>query len=173
MSDYVKRLEERIKRLKHDALATNSWRRLKIEIERHGGKWRAANGTTFELKDGAIYQYLSDFKQGVSSLVVTNLDAQVPYVAVLELDMQGTPPEKRKALLEELEHTAEKMNRESEIVVIVNNDWLSKISQARWGTTDWRRHLKPTEATYASRRAMARPFNEDLIYPGDSFEVVA
>lgn len=172
MSDYMKRLDERIRRLKNDATARSNWRRLRIEIERKGGKWRADNGLVFELRDGAIYQYLSDHKEGVSNLVITALDAPIPYVAVLDIDLQGTPPNKRKALLEELEGEVAKVSSpEAEIVVIVETDWLSKISLARWGTIEWKRHLKPTKMTLDSRKAAGKKFNPDLIFPGDTFEV--
>jgi len=178
MSDYMKRLEERIRRLKADSLARNTWRRVRIEIERRGGKWRAENGMVFELRDGAIYQYLEDSREGVSNLTITALDAPVPYVAELHLDLQGTPPEKRKALLEELNRKVEgrrtaQSEPDSEIVVIVEGDWLSKISQARWGTIHWERHLTPTALTLDSRKARGEKWNPDLIYAGDTFEVKA
>ena len=174
MSDYMTRLEKRIRRLKNDALARNSWRRLRIKIERNGGKWRADNSLVFELKDGVIYQYLSDHKQGVSNLIVTALDAPIPYVGSLDIDLQGTPPNKRKALLKELEETAATLaGPDAEIVVIVEHDWLSKISLARWGTIHWKRHLMPTRMTIESRQASGKRFDPDLIYSGDTFEVIA
>lgn len=174
MSDVVKGLEDRIRRLKSDAIARQDWFRLRIEIEKQGGRWEAPNGLVFELKDGAIYQYLSDYKERVSQLVVTCLDAPVPYVAELSLDLQGTPPAKRSSLLKELSDAAAKLSSPpSEVVVIVKKDWLTKISLARWGTINWKRHLKPTEMTHKARRARGRKFNPDLIYPGDTFEVIA
>jgi hypothetical protein len=174
VNDYSKRLDERIRQLKADTLARNSWRRLRIEIERRGGRWRAENGLTFELRDGVIYQYLGDYKEGVSNLIITSLDAPVPYVATLAIDLQGTPPSKRKALLKELEETAAKTKGPpAEIVVIVEHDWLTKISKARWGTMQWGRHLKPTSATLDARKKRGVPFNPDEILPGDTFEVTA
>ena len=173
MSEYETRLADRIKRLKNDTYARNNWRRARIEIERKGGKWRADNGMVFELRDGVMYQYLSDHKEGVSNLIITALDAPIPYVAVLDIDLQGTPPEKRQALLEELEATAKNLQTETEFVVIIDEDWLSKISLARWGTTDWKQHLIPTRMTLESRKARGKPFNPDLIYSGDTFEVRA
>lgn len=172
MSDYLKRLEERIRRLKSDALARKQWHELKMEIERHGGKWRAENGLVFELVDGAIYQYVADSKEGVSQLVITAMDAEVPYVASLEYDLQGTPPERRKDLLRELADTAKKTTGQAvEVVTVVKGDWLTKISLARWNTLDWKRHLKPTELTLNTRKIKGIPFNPDLIYPGDTFEI--
>ena len=53
MSD-LKRLEERIRRLKADSLARNTWRRLRYEIEKRGGTWRCDNGMVLELKDGVL-----------------------------------------------------------------------------------------------------------------------
>lgn len=173
MSDYMDRLEARIRRLKQDAYANNDWRRARIEIEKHGGRWRADNGTVYELHDGVIYQYMSDYKEGVSNLIISAIDAPIPYIATLDMDLQGTPPEKRKALLEELERTAARLQDQKEYVVIVENDWLSKITQRRWGTTDWSHHLRPTKMTLESRKLRGKPFNPDLIYPGDMFEVIA
>ena len=60
-----------------------------------------------------------------------------------------------------------------EIIVILDKDWLSKISLARWGTIEWHHHLKPTEITLAARAKQGKKFNEDLIYPGDTFEVIS
>jgi len=128
----------------------------------------------FELVDGAIYQYIADSKGGVSQLIITAMDAEVPYVASLEYDLQGTPPERRRQLLRELEASVEAIrNRPVETVTIVEGDWLTRISLARWGTLDWKRHLKPTEMTLESRAVRGVPFDPDLIYPGDTFEVVA
>jgi len=59
-----------------------------------------------------------------------------------------------------------------EIVVIVHDDWLTKISQRRWGTFEWHRYLRPTPATLDARRQRGEAFNPDLIYPGDTFEVL-
>ena len=173
MSDYKAWSEEGVRRLKSDAYANKYWNKTKIMIERHGGKWRAENGMVFELHDGAIFQYLTDHKEGVSSLIVTNLAAEIPYVAVLEMDMQGVPPEKRAALLADLEETAKKLRTQKEFVVIVEGDWLSKITMARWGTTNWRQHLKETQMTVDSRKVVGKKFNPDLIYSGDTFEVIA
>lgn len=176
MSEYMEKLEERIRRLKTDSVANKSWHRLKFEIERRGGRWVADNGLIFELRDGAIYQYLSDHEQGVSNLVIVDMDAPVPYVATLDIDLQGTPPERRKALLEELQAQAKvapPARARTDLVVVVKGDWLSKISMARWGTTDWRQHLKPTEMTLRSRKRRGKGFDPDLIYPGDTFEMVA
>lgn len=59
-----------------------------------------------------------------------------------------------------------------EIIVIVKDDWLTRISYRRWGTFDWRRYLKPTAETLERRRQSRAAFNPDLIYPGDTFEVL-
>ena len=103
MNDYLKRLEEKIRRLKTDARATNSLRRLRIEIDRHGGKWVTESGLVFELRNGVIYQYESDYKEGISNLIIIAPDAPIPYVAELNWDLQGVAPEKRPALKRELE----------------------------------------------------------------------
>jgi len=173
MTEYMERLEARIRRLKADAYANNDWRKARIEIEKHGGRWHADNGTVYELRDGVIYQYMSDYKEGVSNLIISAVDAPVPYIATLDMDLQGTPPEKRRALLEELERTAERLKDQKEYVVIVKHDWLSKITKRRWGTTDWSHHLRPTKMTIESRKRRGKRFNPDLIYPGDMFEVIA
>jgi len=172
MSGYIKRLEERIRLLKNDYRSRNDWNRVRIEIEKHGGKWVAENGTVYELRDGVIYQYFSE--SGVTNLVITALDALVPYVAELDYDLQFATPDKRKKLLEELQKEIteyEKPRQQAEIIVIVERDWLSKISQKRWRTMQWEKHLRPTQMTLDSRKLRNEKFNPDLIYPGDTFEV--
>ena len=172
MNNTIEKLEKRIKRLKADVQARNDWLKLRREIEKHGGKWRADNGMVYVLKDGVIYQYASEFEQGVSNLVITSLDGPVPFVAVLDHDLQGTPPHKRKALLRELEQQVKKNPAPAvELIHIVEGDWLSKISESRWGTIHWQQHLKPTEMTLLARKKKNMRFDEDLIYPGDTFQV--
>jgi hypothetical protein len=173
MSDFAKRLEERIRRLNNDIQATKDWRKLRMEIEKRGGRWEADNGIVFELRDGVIYQFLSEHGQGVSQLTVTALDTPVPFVAELALDLQGTPPDKRAALVKELTDTAARAtSKKAKLVWIVPGDWLSKISLARWGSTDWMRHLKPTQMTLDARKAKGKRFDPHWIYPGDTFEVI-
>ena len=171
MSEYMAQLDARIKRLKADANSRNDWRRARIEIEKHGGRWRADNGTVFELRDGAIYQYMTE--DGVSNLIISAVDAPVPYIASLDIDAQGLTPERRRAILEELEGMATQQATPAEFVVIVEDDWLTKISKKRWNTFEWDRHMKPTKLTLESRKTKGMPFNPDKIYPGDVFEVVA
>jgi len=175
MGDVTARLESKIRRLKADALARNTWRRVRIMIEQKGRTWRADNGITFKLLNGVIFQYMSDPKEGVSNLLITAIDAPVPYVASLNIDLQGTPLAKREGILKELEEMVSKRKtpiKDAEIVVIVEGDWLSKISLARWGTMDWKRHLIPTKMTLDARKNRGTKFDPDLIYPGDTFEVV-
>lgn len=171
MGDYMERLEARIKRLKADATAQNDWRKLRVEIDKHGGRWKAENGTVFELRDGAIYQYMTE--DGVSNLVISAVDAPVPYIASLDIDAQGLSPERRRALLKELEGMVTQQGAPAEFVVIVKDDWLSKISHSRWSTFEWHRHMKPTNLTLKSRKVKGVPFNPDKIIPGDVFEVIA
>jgi hypothetical protein len=104
MSNYIARLEQRIRRLKTDIGVRNDWRKVKSEIERHGGRWRAPNGITYVLMDGVMYQWVGE--SGVGEVIVTALDARPPYTAVLMLDLQFTPPRKRQATLKELEDRA-------------------------------------------------------------------
>lgn len=171
MSNYVARLEERIRRLKTDVGVMNDWRRAKAEIEKYGGRWHAPNGITYELKDGVIYEYVG--ASGVGEVIVTSLDAPVPYIAVLMIDLQFTPPEKRQATLKELETRAAKTGVVAEIITIVQDDWLSKISLARWGDKHaWKTRLAPTRMTLESRRRRGKTFDPNLIYPGDQFEVI-
>jgi hypothetical protein len=173
MSDLAKRLEERIRRLSNDVQSRNDWRKVRIEIEKRGGRWEAENGIVFELRDGVIYQFLSEHREGVSRLTVTAVDAPVPFVAELDLDLQGTPPDKRAALLNELMNTAAQVApKKAKLVVIVPGDWLSKISLARWGSIDWMKHLKPTTMTLDARKAKGKRFDPHWIYPGDTFEVI-
>ncbi len=174
MSDYMDRLSARIKRLKSDANARNDWRRARIEIEKHGGRWRAENGTVFELRDGVIYQYMTE--DGVSNLIISAVDAPVPYIASLDIDAQGLSPERRQALLKELEETAARLNEPAEeYVIIVKGDWLTKISKKRWNTFEWKRHLEPTKLTRTARRTKGTSFvfDPNLIYEGDVFRVIA
>ena len=171
MSTYLARLEEKIRRLKVDARAGQDWRRLRMEIERHGGKWKADNGVFYEVVDGVIYQSLTE--DGVTQVLVTALDAEIPYVASLDMDLQGTPPDKRRAMISELNQEVSRAAAPTEIIVIVEKDWLSKLSRARWGTIRWERHLRPTKMTLDSRKARGRAFDPNLIYPGDTFEVIA
>ena len=171
MSNYMARLEERIRRLKTDIGVMNDWRRAKAEIEKHGGRWRAPNGITYELKDGVIYEYVGE--AGVGEVIVTSLDAPVPYTAVLMLDLQFTPPEKRQAALKELEAGAAKTGVVADIITIVQGDWLSKISLARWGDKHaWKDRLRPTRMTVEARTRRGKTFDPNLIYPGDQFDVV-
>jgi hypothetical protein len=163
---------------------------LRQKIYAEGGKWRSPAGITFGVtKEGWIYQHLTEQKEGVARTMITALDADPPFMAVLETDLQGVPPEKREALLKELSAMAKKRKEpppgkppkptaatpqpiKSEIIVIVDKDWLSKITLARWGTIKWRRHLRPTQLTLAAREQKGEPFNQHLIYPGDTFEVI-
>ena len=164
---------------------------MRQKIYAEGGKWRSPAGITFGVtKEGWIYQHLTEHKEGVARTMITALDADPPFMAVLETDLQGVPPEKREALLKELSVLAKKRKEppptkpqeptvptpqpiESEIIVVVDKDWLSKITLARWGTKEWRRHLKPTQLTLAARKQKGQPFHEDWIYPGDTFEVIS
>ena len=170
MSDYKAKLEERIRRLKNDIWSMTDWTNAKIEIQRHGGRWSAPNGITYELKDGVMYEYAGE--SGIGEVTIAALDAPVPYIAVLMLDLQFTPPEKRKAMLKELEERAPRAAAEANIITIVKDDWLEKISLARWGDRQaWKTRLKPTPLTRESRTRHGKPFDPNLIYPGDQFEV--
>jgi len=176
-----------------DIRSRNDFRKLRQKIYAEGGKWRSPAGITFGVtKDGWIYQYVTEQKEGVARTMIVALDADPPFMAVLETDLQGVAPERREALLKELSAMAKKRKEpppgkpqgpiasppqpiESEIIVIEikDKDWLSKITLARWGTTKWQRHLKPTQLTLAARRQKGEPFNPNLIYPGDTFEVIS
>jgi hypothetical protein len=59
-----------------------------------------------------------------------------------------------------------------EIIVVQDKDWLSKISLTRWGTVKWEPFLKPTTATLERRRKKNEDWDPNLIYPGDTFEVL-
>lgn len=187
-SEIVKNLEKRIRSLKSDVGSKTDFRELKRKIEQQGGTWRAPNGLTFGLtKEGWVYQFLSEPKQGVAQTTIVALDADPPFVAVLHLDFQFVPPEKRKAYLKEMMDMAKRRKPPKpqkptastpnpagpEIIVVVDKDWLSKRSLARWGTIEWHRHLKPTQLTLAARAKKGQKFHEDLIYPGDTFEVIS
>ena len=173
MTTSVARLTERIRLLKTDLQSTKDWRRLRIEIEKRGGRWVAENGVVYELHEGVIYQALLDRGEGVTEVTITGLDAPEPFVAELDMDLQGTPPDKRAALIRELVSAATRAPKaKCELVWIIPGDWLSKIALARWGTTHWQSHLRPTEMTLNARKAKGKAFNPDLIYPGDTFEVI-
>ena len=172
MSDYLKRLENRIKVLKNSYQGQNDWRKVKIEIQKRGGKWVAENGDTFLLIDNAIYTCTNE--EGTGTIMITAYEAPIPYVAELTIDMQFVRPENRKKFLAELNKeimAKPKTGQQTEIIFIVEKDWLSKISMKRWGTKHWKNHLEPTQMTLNSPKRRGRPFNEDLIYPGDTFIV--
>jgi hypothetical protein len=171
MSEYAKRLEKRIKRLKKSYGEQNDWRSARIAIQRRGGKWKADNGTIFEVRDGVVYQYFSE--AGISMVVIAAYDAPIPYVAQLDIDLQFVSPEKRRKFLEDLDKEVRNQaaGPQAEMIVIVEKDWLSKISQKRWGTINWKQHLKPTQMTLAARKRRNERFDPDVIYPGDTFEV--
>jgi len=167
------RLDNRIKRIKNDYLGQNDWRKVKIEIERRGGTWVAENGTKFFLQDNIIFGYTRE--NGISTLLLSAFDAPVPYIAELTVDMQFVQPGKRVDFLRELNKDVErkmKAEKEADIIPIVRHDWLTKISQKRWGTLDWKSHMKPTRATLDSPKRRGKDFDENLIYPGDTFEII-
>lgn len=186
-----KRLVKRIRELSSDVRSRSDYTKLKKKIYEEGGKWRAPNGITYGLtKEGWVYQYITEHKEGVAQTTIVALDAVPPFIAVLHTDLQFANPKKREEILKELEvmvkrhkqprpHKPKKpasttpQPKATEIIVIVDKDWLSKISLARWGTIEWHRHLKPTEITLAARAKQGKKFNEDLIYPGDTFEVIS
>ena len=172
MSEYLKQLENRIRVLKNSYQGQNDWRKVKIEIEKRGGKWVAENGDTYLLIDNASYAYTKE--DGIGTLLIMAYEAPIPYMAELTIDLQYVRPENRRKFLEELNKEIMKKPKtgpHTEIIVIVEKDWLSKISMKRWGTIHWRNHLEPTQMTLDSRKRSGRPFNPDLIYPGDTFIV--
>ena len=177
MSDYIERLEKRIKLLKNSYRGQNDFRKARFEIQKRGGKWKADNGLTYELRNNVIYVYYGEI--GSSMMTIIAYDAPIPYTAQLDVDIQSSRPGKPKMTLEDLNKEIEKKvtkgtkptSPPTEIIIIVEKDWLSKISQQRWGTTEWKNHLQPTQMTLNSPKRKGKPFNADLIYPGDSFEV--
>ena len=188
---FEQELVKRIRELKADARSKTDYTKLKQKIEKEGGTWRAPNGITFGLtKEGWVYQYLAEHEEGLAQTTIVALNAVPPFVAVIHTDLQAATPQKRRAILRELEIMVKRRKKPPlrkpeeptvmppqppapEIIAIVDKDWLSKISMARWGTIEWRRHLKPTEMTLAARAQKGVKFHEDLIYPGDTFEVIS
>jgi hypothetical protein len=91
-----------------------------------------------------------------------------------------------KAALRELEKTVRDTKKQAEkrpvaseevvleiiLITIIKDDWLTKISRKRRGTDDWESHLKPTQETFDKRSQKGQAFDADLIYPGDTFEVI-
>ena len=177
MSDYLERLEKRIRLLKNSYRGQNDFRRARVEIEKRGGTWRADNGLTYELRDSVIYVYYGE--KGSSKMNIIAYDAPIPYTAELDVDIQSSRPGKPRMTLKELNKEIEKRvtkgtkpaSPPAEIIIIIKDDWLSKISQQRWGTVFWENHLQPTQMTLNSPKRKGKPFDADLIYPGDSFEV--
>jgi hypothetical protein len=183
------RLEARIRRLREDVGSRNDFRKLKEKIQKEGGKWKAPNGIIFGLtKEGWVYQYLAEYKEGVAQTTITALDARPPFIAIIHTDLQGVAPKKRAALLKELSVMAKRRKKPPpkkpttstpaapkgpELVVIVDEDWLTKISLARWNTLEWHHHLTPTQMTLAARAKKGEKFDKDKIYPGDTFEVIS
>jgi hypothetical protein len=185
-----KKLVKRIRALSEEVRSKSDYTKLKKKIYDQGGKWVAPNGVTYGVtKEGWVYEYLSDHDEGLAQTTIVALDAVPPFIAVIHTDLQFVDPEKRDAILKELEvmakrhreppvkpakpETATSQPESSEIITIVEKDWLSKITLARWGTIEWRRHLKPTQMTLAARAKKGEKFDEDLIYPGDTFEVIS
>jgi len=161
---------------------------LKQKIQSEGGKWKAPNGIIYGLtKEGWVYQYLAEYKEGVAQTTITALDAKPPFIAIIHTDLQGVAPKKRAALLKELAGMAKRRKKPRpkkptaptpapkgpELVVVVDKDWLTKISLARWNTLEWHLHLKPTQMTLAARAKKGEKFDKNLIYPGDTFEVIS
>ena len=107
-------------------------------------------------------------------------DPETEFSAELCIDITS------KAVLRELEKTvnatkkkvekkavtAEEAREEVILITIVQDDWLTKISRKRWGVDDWKHHLKPTQETLDRRSQKGQAFDADLIYPGDTFEVI-
>ena len=173
----IARLEKKIRILKKSYRGQNDWRRAKAEVMKHGGTWRAENGLTFVLRDNVLYVYYSEKSQSKMSIIA--YDAPIPYTAELDVDIMSSQPGKPKMKLEDLNKEIERKVKAGtkapgpavERIVIVEKDWLSKISLKRWGTMEWKLHLKPTQETLNSPKRRVKGFHEDLIYPGDIFEV--
>lgn len=172
MSEYLERLEKRIRMLKNSYQGQNDWRRVKAEIQKRGGKWVAENGITYQIIDNAIYAFTRE--SGISNVLIMAYDAPIPYMAELTIDLQYVRPENRSKFLLELNKEIMKKPKagpQIEFITIVEKDWLSKISLKRWRTIHWQNHLEPTQNTLNSPKRMGRPFNPDLIYAGDTFLV--
>lgn len=188
MVEYSNRIKTSSRRLENNRQQEeNDWIETKKFLTSKGGKWKSDNGTTFLLHEGVVYQYTSEF--GLSSILIIDRDGRIkgiPLVAELTLDMQYVRPENRgnffKQLLKEEDRNRNRRERspkkkiqvkpKAEIIVIKEKDWLSKISKKRWGTIHWQQHLRPTEATRNSAKRLSTGFQADLIYPGDTFEVI-
>jgi len=170
------------------------WLESKEFLRRKGGKYRADNGSTYMLYNGVIYQFESD--QGISSLLVIDGDGRItghPLTAELTVDMQFVRPENRGKFLQELfkEEMAHKdrpkvnpkpdvtkkpvpkmkLNPRGKVIWIKDDDWLSKITKERWGSINWQKYLEPTNTTLEARKKQRKPFDPNLIYKGDSFNV--
>lgn len=98
-----------------------------------------------------------------------------------ELCIDKTSDVALKALEEEVKITKEKAQKEPsekkqvkrEVIVIVKDDWLSRIALKRWGDMHaWKRYLKETDETLKKRRERGETYDPDRIYPGDTFEVI-
>jgi len=186
----AEKLGVRIKCLGEDVGSRNDFRALRQKIYKEGGKWEAENGITFGVTEqGWVYQHLTDYKEGVAQTTITALDARPPFIAIIHTDLQGVAPKKRAALLHELSVMAKRRKKPRpsqpkrpagsapqapgpKIVTVVEKDWLSKISLTYWKTTEWHRYLKPTQMTLAARAKKGEEFDPDLIYEGDTFEVI-
>jgi hypothetical protein len=184
------KLGVRIKRLGEDVGSRNDFRALRQKIYKKGGKWEAENGITFGVTEqGWIYQHLAEYKEGVAQTTIVALDANPPFIAIIATDLQGVTPKKREALLKELSVMAKRRRKPRpskpskptgsaptspgpELVHVVEKDWLSKISLTRWKTTEWFRYLEPTQMTLDARAKKGETFDPDLIFEGDTFEVI-
>ena len=105
MSEYLDRLEKRIRLLKNAYRGQNDFRTARIEIQKRGGRWKAENGLTYLLRDGVIYVISSG--GGITKTTIIAYDAKIPYTAELSTDLQSVRPEDRIKMLEELNQAIE------------------------------------------------------------------
>ncbi len=128
-------------------------------------------------KDG-LYHWLIETLDG-NQMCEGVYDPEIQFTA--EICIDKTSDVAIKALEEEVEVTkkkagkkpSEKKEVKREVIVIVKDDWLSKIALKRWGDVHaWRRYLRATDRTLQERRSRGVTFDPDRIYPGDTFEVI-
>lgn len=197
----INKLDDRINRIRTDMRSTKDFNEAREYIRGQGGTWTSENGMRYEItEEGWLVQQVTDHEGGVAQTTITALDFEPRFVAQLHVDLQGVPPHRRRKLLSELEEEVRRMMapepktvtpsqpratvlpqppapppspRQPEIIIVRDKDWLSRRSLERWGTVEWDKHLRPTQATLDSRSAKGQDFDPDLIYEGDTFEVIS
>jgi len=146
------------------------------------------------MHDGRITFYKGEDRTLISSLIqkgssgFAKLTIRIfapfqNYQACLEIEVEvtGSPLTsiKMKNMIRDLyadEDLRKKIQRNKKrprklrhVITIVNKDWLSKISWKRFKSIKWSEFLELTDKTRQDRKKLNLAWNENRIYPGDTF----